>query len=102
MKQYFISNLGFTDGSKEVTDKGVNTRYSETFMKSHKTQTLPGDANFGSGASQINSGNHMKSSSATSSISSTATTLIKRGGSNDLNTVLLPTRNPFSDILNSI
>ena len=100
IKQYLISNLGFTDGSKEVTEKGVNTRYSETFMKSRKTQTLLGDANFGSGASQINSGNHMKSSSATSSISSTATTLIKRDGSNDLNTVLLTTRNPFSDILN--
>ena len=43
--------------------------------------------------------NDGKSLSATSSISSTATTLFKRNGSNDINSFISP-RIPFSDILN--
>ena len=45
------------------------------------------------------SGCDLNSASARSSISSTATTLIKRNGSNDLNSMLSP-RIPFSDIIN--
>ena len=90
---------GFTDGSSGVSEKVVAKRYSEKCAQEPDQMKCSSNTLDEKYDRRIKCEHDVKPLSATSSISSTATTLIKTNGSNDLNYSVTP-RIPLSDILN--